>query len=457
MSSLELTLHSETEEAIPFSVRLARKRAERPSRLSPPAVSKTDRRAYPRVAARDLSWLRTARLAHGAGISLVDLSAGGALLETEVPLKPGSVLTLEISGASFEAAVPFQVLRCYVSRLRGETTTYRGACAFRHVLELPGGVGELPVDLPIESVAARPSADFVGTDGALNYLFAQCTAAAAGAAAPDAPRVTLERAGVLHVLDSLHTRASSVAVDPFSRHTAALLGAILPALHGGASQQTVIDALEDRLRRLPSAWQSRMHATRERLVTLIEHCSARPVNCPPPLALTEDAVAAPSGVPEPPGAEAMTVNPSDCTPQSWPDEALQADSAFQKIVVRYADGKIMKGYSQDFHSSKPQFSLWPSINATPSERAVIRLARLKAVFFVRDFNGNPRYNERKIFGERGAGRRIEVTFADGEVILGTTLNYRPDGQGFFVNPVDPAANNTRIFVVSSAVRRVRFP
>ena len=273
MSSLELTPGGETEEAIPFSVRLARKRA---GRLSPPAASRSDRRAYPRLAARDLSWLRTAHLAGGASISLVDLSAGGALLETEVPLKPGSVLTLEISGSSFEASVPFKVLRCCIASLREETATYRGACAFRHILELPGGPVDLPIDVPLESVAARPSsADFVGTDGALNYLFAQCTAAAAGAAAPDSPRVTLERAGVLHVLDSLHTRASSVAVDPFSRHTAALLGAILPALHGGASQQTVIDALEDQLRRLPSAWQSRMHATRERLVTLIEHCSAR--------------------------------------------------------------------------------------------------------------------------------------------------------------------------------------
>jgi hypothetical protein len=41
-----------------------------------------------------------------------------------------------------------------------------------------------------------------------------------------------------------------------------------------------------------------------------------------------------------------------------------------------------------------------------------------------------------------------VTFADGEAILGTTLNYRPDGQGFFVSPADPGTNNTRIFVVS---------
>jgi hypothetical protein len=43
-----------------------------------------------------------------------------------------------------------------------------------------------------------------------------------------------------------------------------------------------------------------------------------------------------------------------------------------------------------------------------------------------------------------------------EIVLGTTLSYRPEAQGFFVSPVDPAANNTRVFVVSAALRHVRF-
>ena len=139
-----------------------------------------------------------------------------------------------------------------------------------------------------------------------------------------------------------------------------------------------------------------------------------------------------------------------------PELKGQVDSAFQKIVARHADGKILKGYTQDFHPSRPQFSLWPSINATPKERTVVPVRQLKAVFFVRDFNGNPNHQERKAFVVRGQGRRVEVTFTDGETILGTTLNYRPDCQGFFVSPADPSGNNTRIYVVSKAVRRVRF-
>ena len=128
----------------------------------------------------------------------------------------------------------------------------------------------------------------------------------------------------------------------------------------------------------------------------------------------------------------------------------------QKIVVRYADGVRLKGFTQDFHPTRSQFSLWPSINASVSDRVIVPMAKLKAIFFVRSFDGNPGYRERKTFTVRGQGRRIEVTFTDSEVILGTTLNYRRDAQGFFVVPADAGGNNTRIYVLSAAVRHVRF-
>ena len=79
------------------------------------------------------------------------------------------------------------------------------------------------------------------------------------------------------------------------------------------------------------------------------------------------------------------------------------------------------------------------------------------MFFVRDFNGNPGYVERADAEQAQHGRRIEVTLVDDEVISGRTLSYRSDGYGFFVIPTDPLANNIRIFIVSAAVRQVRFP
>jgi hypothetical protein len=139
-----------------------------------------------------------------------------------------------------------------------------------------------------------------------------------------------------------------------------------------------------------------------------------------------------------------------------PQDSTQP-SGWQKIVVRYVEKQILKGYTQDFNPARAQFSLWPSPNAKPQDRVIVPLARLKGVFFVRDFTGNPGYVERVDTEHVQHGRRIEVTLLDDEVIAGRTLNYRADGYGFFVVPADPLANNIRVFIVSSAVRQVRFP
>ena len=444
MSPLEL-LAPDTSAAIPFSVRLAERR-----RTSHAVTARADRRAHLRRSAGDLEWLHTVRLIGGTGydVKLVDLSEGGALIEVNAPLKPGVSLTLELSGPDLDAAVPLEVLRCYIAKLRGEVATYRGACAFAHLIELPGQ-RERPAP------AAAGAANFVGTDAALKYLLERCTStgsrngSAPGASPTGTSGLSLERKGVLHILDALQARTSTRGSDLLSRHTSDLLSSILPALHGGAPRDIVVAALEERLRGLPQRWQPLLQPTSGRLVQLIDHCAS-----------TSTATVAEPALENAPATVSSNPPPTDVTlvrRDVLPLEPEPAKSAFQPIVVRQADGKILKGYAQDFHPSRPQFSLWPSINATPKERIVVTVARLKAVFFVKDFNGNPSYHERKAFAGRGqGGRRVEVTFADGEVILGTTLNYRADGQGFFVSPADPSANNTRIFVVSAAARGVRF-
>ena len=353
----------------------------------------------------------------------------------DAPLRPGVILTLELTGPGVETTVPLEVLRCYIANLRGETATYRGACAFTHLIELPGKDARL---LP-----AAAAANFVGTDAALNYLLNRCTSPGR----PGATGITLERNDILHVLDALHARTAAGTSDSLSRHSADLLAAILPELRSGAPREVVTAALEERLLGLPERWRSRLQPTRGRLASLIDHCASAAATVAPPSVELPPIV---DPRPAPLAGHDASETPAPAA------VAAQVDSAFQKIVARHADGKILKGYTQDFHPSRPQFSLWPSINASPKERTVVPVWQLKAVFFVRDFNGNPNHHERKAFVVRGQGRRVEVTFADGETILGTTLNYRPDCQGFFVSPADPSSNNTRIYAVSKAIRRVRF-
>ena len=164
MSPLEL-LAPETPETLPFSIRLAQRRLR--SRTS----ARSDRRQHLRRSAADLEWLRSVRLTGGTGydVKLVDLSEGGALIEVDAPLRPGVTLTLELSGPGIETAIPIEVLRCYIANLRGELATYRGACAFPHVIEIPSR--------SVRRAQPAPAvADFVGTEAALTYLLDRCPA-----------------------------------------------------------------------------------------------------------------------------------------------------------------------------------------------------------------------------------------------------------------------------------------
>jgi len=128
-----------------------------------------------------------------------------------------------------------------------------------------------------------------------------------------------------------------------------------------------------------------------------------------------------------------------------------------KVVARYSDGRIIKGFIQDFLPNKDSFHFFQASKG-PGEAIEVFVRELKAIFFVRDFKGNPLYEERKLYmkGEKPSGRKVEVTFVDGEVLAGSTLGYEPKRQGFFIFPVDPKSNNARIFAVSSAVKQVRF-
>jgi hypothetical protein len=78
------------------------------------------------------------------------------------------------------------------------------------------------------------------------------------------------------------------------------------------------------------------------------------------------------------------------------------------------------------------------------------------LFFVKDFNGNPDYHEKKEldFTKPLVGRKIKIFFKDGELMVGTTNGYQKDNPGFFVIPADANSNNERCFVVTAATAEV---
>ncbi len=129
-----------------------------------------------------------------------------------------------------------------------------------------------------------------------------------------------------------------------------------------------------------------------------------------------------------------------------------------KVVARFVDGRIVKGVTSDFVPAKERFHV-SEAQAAPGARPVeIQTKDLKALFFVKDFAGNPQHGDRNSFdpARPTAGRRIRVEFADGEVLVGTTQGYQPGRPGFFVVPADPAANTERCYVVTASTKDIRF-
>jgi hypothetical protein len=126
-----------------------------------------------------------------------------------------------------------------------------------------------------------------------------------------------------------------------------------------------------------------------------------------------------------------------------------------KIIARRLDGTVLKGHTRNFDPGRSAFTLMIA-DAPEGEREVtIRLDQLKAVFFVKDFEGNPEYNEKKEFFDPLVGRRLQVTFTDGETLFGTSLSYDAAREGFFLFPVDRFSNNDKVFVVAAAVAHIK--
>ncbi len=129
-----------------------------------------------------------------------------------------------------------------------------------------------------------------------------------------------------------------------------------------------------------------------------------------------------------------------------------------KVVARFTDGRMVKGMTSDFFPGKDRFHVRVAMALAEGEPVEIQTKDLKALFFVKDFAGDPQHVELKGFdpSQPPVGRRIRVEFKDGEVLVGTTQGYQPGRLGFFVVPADASSNNERCYVISAATQKVDF-
>lgn len=128
------------------------------------------------------------------------------------------------------------------------------------------------------------------------------------------------------------------------------------------------------------------------------------------------------------------------------------------VVVHFKDGSVKKGYLKKFAFYRDNFTLVvidkKNKNRSKGERE-INVADIKALFFVRDLDGNKDYNERKDTERSGFGRRVEVTFADNESIVGYTQDHSKKEKGFILYPADTESNNYIIGVFHSSVKDIK--
>ena len=128
------------------------------------------------------------------------------------------------------------------------------------------------------------------------------------------------------------------------------------------------------------------------------------------------------------------------------------------VVARFADGRMLKGHTNDFLPAKDRFHLLPEDKAYGTTPLEVMVSELKALFFVKDLKGDQVRAETNAFapGKAVSGRKLKVTFLDHEVLVGTTQGYQPDRPGFFLVPADARSNNERCFVVMKSVKLVEF-
>jgi hypothetical protein len=132
----------------------------------------------------------------------------------------------------------------------------------------------------------------------------------------------------------------------------------------------------------------------------------------------------------------------------------------QKVIIRFLDGRILKGYIKELSQEHSQVSI---VDEKSNEQS-IQLNQLKAVFYVKSFKGNRHYAEKKTFREMDRkGKKILVRFKDGESVTGHLEGDVPWERGFFLEskkggffliPSDYKSNNRKIFVVSESVTNV---
>lgn len=89
-----------------------------------------DRRREPRCRTAEEHGIVSARVRPGHRVAVIDVSPGGALIETDHRLLPGSTVELHLEAMHRRTTIRGRVLRCAVVGVGSSSVCYRGAIVF---------------------------------------------------------------------------------------------------------------------------------------------------------------------------------------------------------------------------------------------------------------------------------------------------------------------------------------
>ncbi|UCG77284.1 MAG: hypothetical protein JSV21_06730 [Nitrospirota bacterium] len=123
-----------------------------------------------------------------------------------------------------------------------------------------------------------------------------------------------------------------------------------------------------------------------------------------------------------------------------------------KVVLHYLDHTLIKGITSNFSPVKSFLHVQDHETQAISK---VYLSDLKAVYFVKTYEGNPKHEEVPDSTRDELGRKVKLVFKDGEILYGYTQSFTRDLQFFNVFPADPQSNNERIFVNRKATETIK--
>jgi hypothetical protein len=132
------------------------------------------------------------------------------------------------------------------------------------------------------------------------------------------------------------------------------------------------------------------------------------------------------------------------------------DRSWQQVVGKYRDGRLIRGYTNDFSPMNPYLHISPTPYAEGSE--FVSMVQLDALFFGRDASRGDGTQLEPVGPDvvPAHGRRVAVPLPDGTEMIGAARSYSRDSAGFFVDSLDEHSGTLHVFVTAGGVRSIRF-